>query len=293
MKQEALFTAENLFPNAEAVNAEAAADVAAAADAVITPAVADASPKKAAKPAKAKPVKPSNAELDKKAKVEAAAIVYKGESGESYELAKDADPKALKVAAAAAIKALSAIGKKDADLLKHYLSLGQFQSEASKLFKSSKLYGLFLAKEMPASQELDAALRSNCKWVYEALNVAGSDGSDILVILGVNQIEDYKSKNPTVIKRDYKSLKKEAELNAMAQEAGKSVEELEAEANAVAEAEAEAAADKLKSLIAEFVKNALAKENKAEAEADLLDVLNEVFLGKKKEAIEMLNSLAE
>ena len=75
--------------------------------------------------------------------------------------------------------------------------------------------------------------------------------------------------------------------------AGKSVEELEAEANAVAEAEAEAAADKLKALIAEFVKNALAKENKAEAEADLLDVLNEVFLGKKKDAIEMLNSLAE
>lgn len=258
-------------------------------------AVVDTAAAPAAGPAKkkAKPVKPSNADTDKKAKVAAAAIVFKGESGETYELSKDADPKALKSAAAVAIKALSAIGKKDADLLKHYLALGQFQSEASKLFKSSKLYGMFLAKEMPASQELDAALRSNCKWLHEALNVTGSDGSDILHILGVNQIDDYKSKNPTVIKRDYKSAKKDAELAAMAEEAGKSVEELENEANAVAEAEAEAAADKLKALIAEFAKNVLAKENKDEAEADLLDIMNEVFLGKKKDAIELLNSLAE
>lgn len=33
---------------------------------------------------------------------------------------------------------------------------------------------------------------------------------DILAVLGVNRIEDYKSKNPTVIKRDYKAKAEEA-----------------------------------------------------------------------------------
>jgi hypothetical protein len=252
-------------------------------------------PKKTAKKA-SKVVEPkitvSNSEKVVKAANKAAIVQFKASSGETYDLNAAADPKALKAAAAVASKALTAIGNKDADLLKHYMALGQFQSEAVKLFKSVKLYGMFLAKELPASQDLDSALRSNCKWLYEALNVEGAEGSDLLVVLGVNQLEDYKSKNPTVIKRDYKGAKKEAELAAMAEEAGKTVEELEDEANAIAEAEAEKAKEKMQGLIAEFVKNAMAKANKAEAEADFLDVLNEAFLGKKADAIELMNSLA-
>jgi hypothetical protein len=252
-------------------------------------------PKKTAKKA-SKVVEPkitvSNSEKVVKAANKAAIVQFKASSGETYDLNAAADPKALKAAAAVASKALTAIGNKDADLLKHYMALGQFQSEAVKLFKSVKLYGMFLAKELPASQDLDSALRSNCKWLYEALNVEGAEGSDLLVVLGVNQLEDYKSKNPTVIKRDYKNAKKDAELAAMAEEAGKTVEELEDEANAIAEAEAEKAKEKMQGLIAEFVKAALAKANKAEAEADFLDVLNEAFLGKKADAIELMNSLA-
>lgn len=246
---------------------------------------------KAEKPKAPKAKAENNSEKVVKASTKAPVVQFKAASGETYDLNAAADPKALKAAAAVATKALAAIGNKDADLLKHYMALGQFQSEAVKLFKSVKLYGMFLAKELPASQDLDSALRSNCKWLFEALNVSGSDGSDILVVLGVNQIEDYKSKNPTVIKRDYKNAKKEAELAAMAEEAGKTVEELEEEANAIAEEEAEKAKEAMQGKIAEFVKAVLAKTNKAEAEADLLDVLNEAFLGKKADAIELMNSL--
>ncbi len=266
---------------------------------VVEPVKKAAKPKAAAKaPAKAAPkAEPkAPAKPNKVVKAEAKAVLFKAASGASYELSKDADPKLLKAAAADAAKALGAIGKKDADLLSHYMTLGKFQSEAAPLFKSSKLYGQFLAAELPASQELDPALRSNCKGVYEALKKAGAEGSDILSVLGVNRIEDYKSKNPTVIKRDYKAKAEEVAKAKAAEEAGKSVEELEAEAEAKANAESEAAKEKAKKLIEEFAKSVAAKAmagRKDEAETDVVDVLYEALFGKKKEAVEMIDSLIE
>ncbi|MDQ2066752.1 hypothetical protein Q9295_10215 [Xinfangfangia sp. CPCC 101601] len=246
----------------------------------------EASPKKASKAKPAKPAK-ANAAIAKEKAEAAKAIQFKAASGEVYDLAAGADPKALKSAAADAAKALGAIGKKDADLLSHYLALGKFQSSAAPLFKSSKLYGQFLAKELPASQDLDAALRSNSKWLWEALNKPGAEGGDLLVVLNVNRIEDYKSKNPTVIKRDYKAAKAEAEKLAAAEEMGLSVEEAEAQAQAEKEAEAE----KLKALVLEFAKAVANKKDKAEAEADIRDALLHGLFGKKKEAFEFMQSV--
>lgn len=248
--------------------------------------------KKAQKPKDAP--KESNKDKAAKAKPEKPApVVFKGAAGE-YELAADADAKALKAEADAAGKALKAIDKKDSDLLAHYLALGKFQSAAAKLFKSVKVYGLFLKAELPASNDLDPALRSNCKWLWEALNVANAEGSDILSVLQVNRIEDFKSKNPTVIRREYKALKEEAEKAKAAEELGVSVEEAEALEAKEAEAKAEAEKAKVLALIEEFAAAVVkkAKDKEEEAKADLLDVLSAALLGKKKEALELLDSLA-
>lgn len=250
-------------------------------------AAAPKAPKKSAKP-KAPAPKESNKAKAEKAKP--ASVMFKGAAGE-YELVSYADPKTLKAEAAAAGKALQAIDKKDADLLSHYLALGKFQSAAAKLFKSVKVYGQFLASELPASQALDPALRSNCKWLYEALNVEGAEASDILSVLGVNRIEDFKSKNPTVIRREYKALKDEADKAKAAEELGVSVEEAEALEAAESKAKAEADKAKVLKLIQEFAASVLKNANKDEAEANIIDVLSEALTGKKKEAVEMMDSL--
>lgn len=278
--------------NAIALSVEAdiiAAAIAQGMDAMIESAAPEAPkpPKKASKP-KAEAPKESNKAKAEKAKPKA--LLFKGAAGE-YELVSHADPKELKAEAAAAGKALAAIDKKDSDLLSHYLALGKFQSAAAKLFKSVKVYGQFLAAELPASQALDPALRSNCKWLYEALNVEGAEAGDILSVLQVNRIEDFKSKNPTVIRREYKALKDEAEKAKAAEELGVSVEEAEAMEEAEAKAKADADKAKLVEMIKEFAASVLANGNKDEAEANIIDVLSEALMGKKKEAVEMMDSL--
>lgn len=247
-------------------------------------------PKKASKPKAEAPAKESNKAKAEKAKAEKPKpVLFKGAAGE-YELAADADAKALKAEADAAGKALKAIDKKDSDLLSHYLALGKFQSAAAKLFKSVKVYGQFLAAELPASQALDPALRSNCKWLYEALNVVGAEGSDILSVLQVNRIEDFKSKNPTVIRREYKAMKEEADKAKAAEELGVSIEEAEEMEAKEAKAKAEADKAKLVEMIKEFAESVMNHSDKEEASANLMDVLSEALMGKKKDAIEMMDS---
>jgi hypothetical protein len=245
-------------------------------------------PKAAPKAPEAAPKKAVNnvPKEPKEPKEKPAPVILKGASGD-YELKAGADLKAIQAAAKATQKSLEAIQRKDKDLLKHYLGLGEFQSGVSKFFASTKLYGQFLAEELPASQALDPALRSNCKWLWEALNMADHEGSDLLNVFKINRIEDYKSQNPTVIKRDYKAIKAEADKAKAAEDAGLSVEEMEAEAEEKAKANAEEA----KALMLQFVKHILSVENKDEAEADLADVLSEALFGKKKEALEAMNSL--
>lgn len=198
-----------------------------------------AAPKKAAAKKAKRPVKPVKTEATPKPErnVKPEPVLYK-----TFELAEGVDPKAVEAAAKAAQVALDAITGTESKLVASYLALGQFQSEAAPMFKSSKLYGQFLKDELPASQSLDPALRSNCKWVYEAMNKEGNEASDILTVLEVNRIEDFKSGNPTVIRRTYKAAKAEADktakLQAKAEEAGVDVSEAEALMQSEAEAQA-------------------------------------------------------
>lgn len=167
---------------------------------------------------------------------------------DGFALKDDADEKTVErvKAETESIKAaVESINNKDADLLSAYLHFGKFQSGIRGLFKSAKVYGQFLAAEVPATQALDPALRSNCKWLYEALHDPEHEASDLLSILGLDTtkndpesaIAEYKSQNPTVIKRDYKALKAEAERSkAVAEKAEEDGLSEEEAAEALAEA---------------------------------------------------------
>jgi hypothetical protein len=196
---------------------------------------------------------------------------YKG-----FNVKEGTDLKALEADLVALSEAVAAISNKDSDLLVSYLMIGQGAAAIAPLFASTKLYGQFLAKEIPASSSLDPALRSNCKWLFEALNVAGHEASDLLVILDVNRIEDFKSGNPTVIKREYKSAVKAAEALNKAKALGldcETSEQAEKEVKAVANAEkAEAekkAAAALKRAVAAYVKKT--KESDTSIDVALAD----------------------
>lgn len=146
-----------------------------------------------------------------------------------FELRPEADPTIIANALEAAQAAAERINSKDADLLGAYLEIGKLAAEIAPAFKSMKVYGQALAKLVPASQSLDPALRSNCKWLHEALHATDSD---LLVTLNVNRLEDYKSANPTVIRREYKAVKDAQAEAKEAEEAGLTVEELEAKEKA-------------------------------------------------------------
>ncbi len=154
---------------------------------------------------------------------------------EGYAVNDGVDTAFISVGTNQAREALEAIGSKDKALVGSYLALGEFQSVVAPLFKSLKVYGQYLKDKLPESATLDPALRSNCKWLFEILR----DG-DLLSTLNVNRIEDYKSANPTVIRRDYKAIKDEAAKVAKAEELGESVEEMEAAEKASAKASKEA-----------------------------------------------------
>lgn len=147
------------------------------------------------------------------------------------------DVESFKESEKAAISAIDAINRKDADLLDSYLALGSFNSAASKVFKSTKDLGKYIAKHVPASQDLDAALRSNCKWLWEALNDPEHDAyGSLLVKLGlakegdnrdpVELLKSYKSANPTVIRREYSNILKAEDAHRKAEELGVSPEEV-------------------------------------------------------------------
>jgi hypothetical protein len=200
---------------------------------------------------------------------------------DGFEVKEGADLMFLSEATKLANEAIESINRKDADLLGQYLSLGMFQSSVVGMFASTKIYGQYVAAKVPASVSLDAALRSNCKWLYEALNKADHEASDLLAILGVNRIEDFKSANPTVIRREYKALAEISQTKAKAEAEGKTVEELEAEAEAK-EAEAKKKAE-IEGLVV-FSKFVALFESHLPPETlnnILLPVLKEAASGKK------------
>jgi hypothetical protein len=212
-----------------------------------------------------------------------APITYAG-----YELAEGVDPEAVKMAEDAVKADLNAIVSKDADLIGSYLSLGKFLNATSEMFKSPKLYGQYLKKGFPATQELDSALRSNAKWIYEAINFADHEGSDLLNVLEVNQIEDYKSGNPTAIRKAYRLAKGKAALKAEAEANGMTEEEQTEADKAEAQMEKALADADLTEQLEAFMAT-LEKKSKATICADLADILSEFLTGSRKDALALMD----
>ena len=159
--------------------------------------------------------------------------------------AKEEDIATVEAATQDAAQAIESIGRKDSDLLSAYMTLGRFQSAVAKMFASVKIYGQYVKAKVPASENLDPALRSNCKWVYEALHKEDHEASDLLQVLGVwtgandpiDDLKRFKSGNPTVIRRTYKEAKEEAARKAELEAQGINPDD----ANAVSKAEREKA----------------------------------------------------
>jgi hypothetical protein len=200
---------------------------------------------------------------------------------DGFEVKEGTDLAFIYLATKTANEAIEAINQNEADLLKQYLSLGMFQSSVVDMFASKKVYGQYVAAKVPDSVFMDAALRSNCKWLWQALNKADHEAADILTILGVNRIEDFKSANPTVIRREYREMVETAKAKAKAEAEGKTVEELEAEAEAKeAEAKKKAEAEGL-AVFSKFVALFESRLPKKTLNDILLPVLKEAVSGKK------------
>ena len=236
--------------------------------------------------------------------------------------AKEEDVAAVEAATQDAAQAIESIGRKDSDLLTAYMTLGRFQSAVAKMFASVKIYGQYVKAKVPASENLDPALRSNCKWVYEALHKEDHEASDLLKVLGVwtgandpiDDLKRFKSGNPTVIRRTYKEAKDEAARKAELEAQGINPNDAEAVSKAEKEkAEAEKAErDAQRAIIKEALmwvhdeilavglskaKSKAEEKAKASRLSFLVALISECLVGSKearKEAIEdLLNEFAD
>jgi len=107
----------------------------------------------------------------------------------------------------AAIKITSYKKDKGPDI-EYFIDVGKMMSDLGKKTPSTKIFGRRLKKEYPEIAKISDWARSNCRWLYEALS--GERDADILEVLGVSRIEDFKSQNPTVIRREYNKRRKES-----------------------------------------------------------------------------------
>ncbi|MCA9002699.1 MAG: hypothetical protein KDB61_12300, partial [Planctomycetes bacterium] len=183
---------------------------------------------------------------------------------EAFDLIEGADAKDIASKAKAVAKAADAIQRKDNDLLASYFAIGEFAASVAPMFASPKVYGQYLAKAAPASASLDPALRSNCKWLWEAVNdEEHKDFSDLLLHLGLNvkandrtaEIAKFKSGNPTVIRREYTAAKKKSETLATAKERGLDLSNEEEAMKSVAKADKDKADKALKTAITKAINN--------------------------------------
>lgn len=92
-------------------------------------------------------------------------------------------------------------------MLEGYLEFGRELSQLAKENPSTKIRGQIIAERYPDSKHLDAALRTNCKWLYEALHDNDHEAANILTVLRVGSIHDLGSECPTVIRRLYLKAK--------------------------------------------------------------------------------------
>ena len=90
--------------------------------------------------------------------------------------------------------------------LEDYLQVGRYLHEERQNFPSTKLFGQHLARVAPEVSKMNSALRSDAQWLYRA--VSGIANGDILEVLGVTNLRDFFSSNPTVIRRTYREASK-------------------------------------------------------------------------------------
>lgn len=88
-----------------------------------------------------------------------------------------------------------------------YIDFGMKQAELSKKTSSTKELGKELKKRFPACEKMDAALRSNCGWLAEALHNPQHEAHDLLEVLGIKSIHELGYENPTTIRRLYRKAK--------------------------------------------------------------------------------------
>lgn len=88
-----------------------------------------------------------------------------------------------------------------------YDTIGRLMSALRSKHPSDKIYGQEVARLIPKTKKWDSTRRSKCLWLYQALNVPGSEGSDLFEVLNIDSLQELNSANPTVIARYYHEAK--------------------------------------------------------------------------------------
>ena len=83
-----------------------------------------------------------------------------------------------------------------------YLVIGEFLYWLREEIPSTKLRGRAIKEKYPEIDKLDTTLRSNSLRLWKTLDGEGAQA--FLGVLGVNDIRDYYTSNPTVIIRDHR-----------------------------------------------------------------------------------------
>lgn len=82
-----------------------------------------------------------------------------------------------------------------------YLEVGRFLSDLAQRHPSTKVRGAIIRERYPDIHRIPADLRSNCKWLYEKLR---DNPSELLQVLRLDDIDDFFTSHPTVIRRAYR-----------------------------------------------------------------------------------------
>ncbi|OWU85849.1 hypothetical protein ATO6_02830 [Oceanicola sp. 22II-s10i] len=104
-----------------------------------------------------------------------------------------------------AIKQVNLHRKLSKPELRYYLEIGCYLSSLATDHPSTKERHAKMMRDFPNLKGIGSTLRSNCKRLYEAVH--GFRDHDLLEVLGVQDIDDYYTANPTVIIRDYRERK--------------------------------------------------------------------------------------
>lgn len=86
--------------------------------------------------------------------------------------------------------------------VQYFLMVGELLYIYRLQFKSNKVFGKFLKEQVPDIAAMRNDLRSNCIWLHK--KTSGRGKRKLLRLLGVKNLRDFRSNNPTVIRRAYR-----------------------------------------------------------------------------------------